>query len=89
MACDLSLGRKEPCKDVVGGIKNIYFVNIPIVDNEEIVSYFTNKRDVLLKHLDDNTIPRRCDEKETWNGKKCEKYCEVRGLCPYVNGLGE
>ena len=27
MACDLSLGRKEPCKDVVGGIKNLYFVN--------------------------------------------------------------
>ena len=27
MACDLTLGRKEPCKDVVGGIKNIYFVD--------------------------------------------------------------
>ena len=27
MACDLSLGRLKPCKDSVGGIKNIYFVN--------------------------------------------------------------
>ena len=27
MACTLSLGRKEPCKDVVGGIKNVYFVD--------------------------------------------------------------
>jgi len=27
MACDLSLGRKVPCKDVVGGIKAIYFIN--------------------------------------------------------------
>ena len=27
MACDLTLGRKEPCKDVVGGIKNLYFVD--------------------------------------------------------------
>ena len=28
MACDnLTLGRIEPCKDSVGGIKNIYFVN--------------------------------------------------------------
>lgn len=27
MACLLTLGRKEPCKDVVGGIKNVYFVN--------------------------------------------------------------
>ena len=27
MACDLTLGRVEPCKDVVGGIDAIYFVN--------------------------------------------------------------
>lgn len=27
MACDLSLGRIEPCKDSVGGLKNVYFVN--------------------------------------------------------------
>ncbi len=26
MSCDLTLGRKEPCKDVVGGLKNVYFV---------------------------------------------------------------
>ena len=27
MACDLSLGRIEPCKDSVGGLKAVYFVN--------------------------------------------------------------
>ena len=27
MACDISLGRKVPCKDVIGGITKIYFVN--------------------------------------------------------------
>lgn len=27
MACDISLGRKEPCKDSVGGLTNVYFVN--------------------------------------------------------------
>ena len=27
MACDLTLGRLVPCKDVVGGIKAVYFVN--------------------------------------------------------------
>lgn len=27
MACDLELGRKEPCKDVVGGITKLYFIN--------------------------------------------------------------
>ena len=27
MSCDITLGRLEPCKDVVGGIKNIFFAN--------------------------------------------------------------
>lgn len=27
MACDLTRGRKEPCKDVVGGLKAVYFVD--------------------------------------------------------------
>jgi hypothetical protein len=27
MACNLSAGRKVPCKDVVGGIKAVYFIN--------------------------------------------------------------
>ena len=27
MACDISAGRLEPCKDSVGGLNAIYFVN--------------------------------------------------------------
>ena len=27
MACDISLGRKVPCKDVIGGVTKIYFIN--------------------------------------------------------------
>lgn len=27
MACDLTIGRAVPCKDVVGGIKSVYFVD--------------------------------------------------------------
>ena len=27
MACDLTKGRLEPCKDAVGGVKNLYFLN--------------------------------------------------------------
>jgi len=27
MACDLTLGRKEPCKDVIGGLKAVYFTD--------------------------------------------------------------
>ena len=33
MSCDLSSGRIEPCKDSVGGIKNLYFVNYDSIDS--------------------------------------------------------
>jgi len=33
MACGLTKGRKEPCKDVVGGIKNVYFVDFGDLGN--------------------------------------------------------
>ena len=33
MACEnLSLGRLKPCKDSVGGIKNVYFINYNDMD---------------------------------------------------------
>lgn len=32
MACDISKGRKEPCKNSVGGLNAIYFVNYDDVD---------------------------------------------------------
>jgi len=27
MACDLTAGRKEPCKNTIGGLRNVYFIN--------------------------------------------------------------
>jgi len=41
MACDITLGRLEPCKDVIGGIKNIYFMNweqYPTIDASDIMT---------------------------------------------------
>ena len=65
--------------------RNIYFVDIPFVDDEEIIEYFTTKRDVLVGALDAQEVPDKCSVLETWEGKKCESYCEVRYLCPYVS----
>lgn len=44
MACDISLGRLKPCKDSVGGIKNIYFVNY---DDFGTISYNVTDTDVI------------------------------------------
>ncbi len=43
MACDLTRGRKEPCKDVVGGIKAVYFIDF----GDITIAYDTTDTDVI------------------------------------------
>ena len=43
MACDLTRGRKEPCKDVVGGIKAVYFIDY----GDITIAYDTTDTDVI------------------------------------------
>lgn len=49
MSCDISLGRLEPCKDSVGGIRAIYFINYTsglldtaTFDSDEIITGFAS-----------------------------------------------
>jgi hypothetical protein len=41
--CDLTRGRKEPCKDVVGGIKAVYFLDY----GDVTIAYDTTDTDVI------------------------------------------
>ncbi len=42
MACDITAGRNEVCKDAVGGLKNIYFINYGDAPYSDIVFDATN-----------------------------------------------
>lgn len=44
MSCDLTLGRKEVCKDSVGGLKAVYFVNF---GDMGAITYDTTNTDVI------------------------------------------
>ena len=44
MACDISLGRNEVCKDSVGGLKAVYFVNY---GDMGAITYDTTNTDVI------------------------------------------
>ena len=43
-------------------------------------------RDELVKALETDNLPQKCSSEQTWNGRKCQSYCDVRYLCPYNNG---
>lgn len=46
MACDISLGRLEPCKDSNGGLKAVYFVNYGDVT---LIDYDATNTDVVIE----------------------------------------
>jgi hypothetical protein len=46
-----------------------------------VSKYLSRKKELLLTYLDKNKIPPLCRKKETWNGKKCQQYCEVKEQC--------
>jgi len=66
--------------------KNIYLIEVPKYDDEVLEYKFLDARDKLVKALETDNLPKKCTEEQTWNGRKCESYCEVRHLCPYING---
>jgi hypothetical protein len=45
MACDIANGRAEACKDSVGGLKNIYFINYQIASSD--VTYDVTNTDLI------------------------------------------
>ena len=48
MSCGINLGRKEPCKDVVGGLRNVYFINYDDT-NKSII--FNTSDDTLVQTI--------------------------------------
>ena len=53
MACTLSLGRKEPCKDVVGGIRAVYFADFGELG---AISYDATDTDVITAFAGTPTV---------------------------------
>jgi hypothetical protein len=57
MACDLTLGRLEPCKSAVGGLKAVYFVNwgemtgYTYTSNTDIIDAVTGNPDAFRYEL--------------------------------------
>ena len=51
MACDLSAGRLVPCKDSVGGIKNVYFVDYGDIETYTLTADEITAMEAYAVHL--------------------------------------
>jgi len=69
-----------------GLTNNIYLIEVPKYDDEVLENKFLKARDELTRALETGNLPHKCSDEQTWNGRKCQSYCDVRYLCPYNNG---
>ncbi|HYD91031.1 MAG TPA: hypothetical protein VEA37_06020 [Flavobacterium sp.] len=64
---------------------------IPInrISDHWIKRYMKAKADALQRALETKIIPPKCKPRETWGGRKCQKYCNVREFCLKEEGKSE
>ncbi len=50
--------------------------------NKVVETYFEIKRQQLLHHITSELFPTPCDSRESWDGRRCQGYCDVWMHCP-------
>lgn len=60
--------------------KNLYLIPIPRLPDIEVLAYYDNlKKEVQAAF--DTGYAKKCNSYESWEGRRCEKYCEVSEAC--------
>ncbi|GAB6182808.1 hypothetical protein [Thermodesulfovibrio hydrogeniphilus] len=59
---------------------NSPLILIPLIDDDVVKQYFDLKSSALEKALAEKWAPV-CSNRESWNKRKCEKYCDVNEIC--------
>ena len=70
-----------------GVTKAVYIIPINRISDRWLVRYFGKKAEMLQQAIKDKRLPLPCSMKETWEGRKCLEYCEVREHCPHAQEL--
>ena len=66
-----------------GIFRNVYYFNLKIMPDSEVLAYFKRKREALTYALETGRVPQTCDKRENWDGLKCARFCAVAEHCNY------
>lgn len=63
-----------------GITQNGVLIPVKILDNDQVKEYLAAKR-LCLEVAIDGIMPNKCNSRESWDGRKCERYCRVKETC--------
>ena len=73
---------EDPSRAIWYPPSQIHLVGLPVWPNADCEHYV---RERLRAHIAAGLVPDhelpRCTDSETWNGRRCESYCEVAAFC--------
>lgn len=64
-----------------GVTENIYRIDVRRLEDSFVATFFNRKRTALLSALSDKKLPPPCNAKESWDGRRCKGFCDVRTFC--------
>lgn len=65
-----------------GVLRNTYRIYVDFLPDNDVKQYFHLKEKNLLEALDVNQCTIPCSVEESWEGRRCEEFCEVWEHCP-------
>lgn len=75
-----------------GVFRNTYKISVRMLPDQEVKDYFFYKAECLRQTLAGAGWDSPCTDKESWDGKKCESFCDVWEYCSkgvLVHSLGQ
>jgi hypothetical protein len=66
-----------------GITKRAYVIELPILADDYVEGYFIEKKAHLEAALKKFDWDEKCSDRETWNGRKCKDFCDVRHVCKF------
>jgi len=67
-----------------GITENMYYVEIPRLSDEIVLDYFERKRIAGEEAMANKRLPPVCNSVESWDGRKCQQYCDVKEACAKI-----
>ena len=61
--------------------KPIYLIKVNKISDIWLKRYFAIKKRRLEEAMATGNLPTFCSKRESWNGRKCEDYCNVYEAC--------
>lgn len=65
------------------GVDQTIYYPVPVryVPDYDVEYYFQYKAEALIYSIANNEEPPECDDRESWEGLRCRRYCEVAEFC--------